>query len=547
MVQKRKKTPDELNNDSKNVQDGHTQDTAIVISEDEDFQERNARDIKKVKLSDDKTINTPVEKESPIKLFYCPALEDTIDQNPNYDTVMFSELIGVKDLKETYQFNFTVDLEFFLTFLHPEFVKKKKKITFITGSTLFPDENPSRQLLKRHFSISEVIAHIPNRYGTHHTKMMINFFEDDSLEIVIMTCNITKLDLGGLTQMCWRSGRLSKCSKKECEPLTIGGRFKRDIKNYLLKYKNGRMNTLASLLEEYNFKNIEVELISSSPGSYDIANLEDDDEIYGYGKLYQVLRRNDLLIDNIAKNEKYNVLAQASAISFPFATSKGNTSSIFTHLLCPLFFASKLKLFPCLEPGLKSSILHQKNLNYQPSIIFPSVRNVADNCVGFGAGGAIHFNYTQSYLHKNQYEQNIKPYLSLWDPKDGVITYRENVSPHVKLYMVDNGDNWSSLKWVFMGSHNLSKQAWGGVKRDPSPENPSKYDISSYELGVLVPGNNFKLTPSYRSNKLENKEVLPIRLPFKLPPKKYNADDKPWSTSVKLDNSIKDKYGNTFN
>ncbi|RLV94167.1 Tyrosyl-DNA phosphodiesterase 1 [Spathaspora sp. JA1] len=419
---------------------------------------------------------------SPIRLLYNPSYPDHELSKVNKDTVRIYDLIGSSELQETYQFNFTIDIPFFTSFLDSSFETQQKKLVFISGRQHFEDDIANEQIFRR-FNISEIVADIPNRFGTHHTKMMINFFAGDTVEIVIMTCNLAKLDFGGLTQMLWRSGRLPRVRKSRQIP-EIGKRFQTDLMNYLNKYNKKQITQLSTRLKEYDFSSVNVELIASTPGTY---NMTKETEIYGYGKLYQALSRNSLLVDNQEGQSKYNVLAQASAISYPFSVEKFSTAGIFSHLLCPLIFSQKEE-FRLLQPGPESFRSHQKKHNYNPIIVYPTAEEVANSNVGFRCGGAIHFDYSRSFVHKNYYQQAIKPYLHKWNSNGNITsTGREKVMPHVKLYMCDNGDNWSSLNWVYMGSHNLSKQAWGSRKGNKFiNSDPSEYQISSYELGVLI-------------------------------------------------------------
>lgn len=502
-------------------------------------------------------------KRSAIRLMHNPSysLDDAhADLEVNKDTVTLTDLIGSEDLKETYQFNFSVDLEFFLMHMHLKFSKMNKKITFITGSILLDAQNSDQDLafIKSKFNIHEVVADLPIRFGTHHTKMMINFYENDTCEIVIMTCNLQKIDFGGLTQMCWRSGRLKRTNKPTISKR--GARFQKDLKNYLLRYKKKSLQELSRLLNDYDFLSICVELVASTPGYFNMEDMTQESEIYGYGKFYQVLKRNNLLIDNSHGHKKFNILAQVSSISYPFALNKQKTSSVFSHLLCPLIFAGQNKVaFDLLEPGAHLFKEHQTNHNYQPYIVYPSAEDVARSNVGFTSGQAIHFKYLTSATHRNQYEQNIKPYLYKWrsDPADE--TGRQNVPPHVKLYICDNGDNWSTFRWVLMGSHNLSKQAWGGKQELKFTNNdPRKFKVASYELGVLIPGSPkpqeetkqecaTDLAPVYGSDSfLKGNKKTPVRMPFKLPPMKYDVTDQPWCAQLNYGSKLKDRFGQSY-
>ena len=482
---------------------------------------------------------TPLKNEptSAIKLFYNPSYElhDSLSKHAseyNQDTVTLNELIGIKDLDETFQFNFSIDIPFFLTHMHPEFVKRKRKITFITGRQQLSVFDEELQNLLSIFNLNEIIADLPDRFGTHHTKMMINFFENQLCEVVIMTCNITKLDIGGLTQMCWRSGRLALGTTK---PDSMGYRFQRDLTDYLKRYKKKKLSELANRIMEYDFSSINVELVASAPGYFDMDDITTNSEVYGFGKLYQVLKRNNLLIKDTSKH--HNMLSQVSSIAYPVVSEKFHTSSIFTHILCPLIFDDPQ--FSMLSPGRETTRNHQKLYNYTPTIVYPTAQEVSQANVGFGAGASIHFNYTRSHAHENQYKQNILPYLHKWTSKADTAG-RNHVPPHVKLYLCDNGDEWKSIKWALLCSHNLSKQAWGA----PKSKHGRTYHLASYDLGVLVPGTPHTLTPTYLHDHLKNC-LAPLRLPFKVPPEPYGDSDQPWSPHMNF-GELKDRFGNTY-
>ncbi|KAM9897758.1 hypothetical protein OXX79_006694 [Metschnikowia pulcherrima] len=442
----------------------------------------------------------------------CDLSEPGNDAN-NVDTVSLSDLIGSADLLETYQFNFSVQLPLFLTFLHENFTKNDRKIHFITGDTVF-DSPEMRDAVRSKFNISDARAPLPNRFASHHTKMMVNVFENGDAEVIIMTSNLTPLDICGLTQAVWRSGKL----KKGPTTTTSGKRFRFDLLRYLARYGLSVTKKLISVVEKYDFSSVDVELVASAPGIHDV-HVSTSNELYGYAKLRQVLERNGLLIS--ATRLRHNILAQVTSIAYPYTSQKGHVSSVFSHILCPLMFENWRK---DLSPGAQSFENHQKVFNYSPRLIFPTKSDVAKSNLGQVSGAALHFKYEDSTIHRAQYEQTIKKYLCKW-ATSGNVTGREKLTPHVKYYACDNGDDWQSLKWVMVGSHNLSKQAWGY----PKPKtNGSKMDIASYELSVLIPQGARKLTPVYGADTLSDEKCTPVRFPFVVPPTPYEADDLPW-------------------
>ncbi|EEQ38274.1 putative tyrosyl-DNA phosphodiesterase [Clavispora lusitaniae] len=491
--------------------------------------------------SEDEMVEPPTSQpvsstpKSSIRLLYNSSYkltDELTDTDVNVDTVTVHDLVGAPDLLETFQFNFNVDLEYFLTFLHPNFAKNKRKIVFVTG-TAYLAGHPLREIIKAKYNISECIAPLPNRFASHHSKMMINFYPHDQVEIIIMTCNLTQLDFGGLTQSVWRSGKL----KRGKTTAKLGSRFKQDLERYLLKYKMATIEKVVQRLRDYNYNSVGVELVASAPGTYSIDHIDENDETYGYGKLRQVLQRNDLLIKDTEKH--HNILAQVTSIAYPYSSRKGDTASILSHLLCPLMFSHWKKH---LEPGTQSTSKHQEEFKYKPQLVFPTVKEVASSNFGFLSGSAVHFKHSGSLIHQKQYEQNVKPYLCKWSTPENV-TGRERVTPHVKYYACDNGDGWNTLKWVLVGSHNLSKQAWG------YPEAKSKgqtFDVASYELSVLVPGSGKNLVPVFKKDVSSDTITIPVRFPFKLPPTRYGENDLPWSAGSDY-GKLKDRWGNLHN
>lgn len=441
---------------------------------------------------------------SPFRLLYCPS---NTSINGNNDTVRLGDLIGESLMMETYQFNFSVEIQLVLDYLHPDFLTNKRPLTFITGTNIL---DPATR--KSYPFISQVVARLPDRYGSHHTKMMINIF-NASLEVIIMTANFTKMDFGGYTQMCWRSGKLPKGSTT----LKKGQQFQKDLGDYLRKYQDPKLTALSHKLENYSFNAIDVDLVTSAPGQYSLEQLDDDTEIYGYGKLFQVLKRTGNLLP---PDKHHNILAQVSSIASPLSTTKSAVSSIFTHVLCPII-AGDLKVLP---PGDTKS--HQQLFNYKPHIIYPSIQDMLKNDLGFRAGEMLHYNFTTGDGFK-QY-QLLKPYFYKWN--NGDVSGRETTLPHVKMFMCDNGDEWKTLKWVLLTSHNLSKQAWGYGGRDVE-----YYKVSSYEVGVLVLGGK----PVYGTDKGG------VRLPFVLPPTKYHKIEQPFSI-LKNYGDVRDRFGKTW-
>lgn len=122
--------------------------------------------------------------------------------------------------------------------------------------------------------------------------------------------------------------------------------------------------------------------------------------------------------------------------------------------------------------------------------------------------------------------------------------------PHIKTFARYNDQN---LAWFLLTSANLSKAAWGALQK-----NNSQLMIRSYELGVLFlpspiqgQGLQFSCTDdgglsesdcgsaenSDAMRKLvtltregsKTSEIIPLPVPYELPPEPYSSEDVPWS------------------
>lgn len=495
-----------------------------------------------------------------VHVLYNPSYDDPVKSRiANAGAVTIESLVGSEDLIELFQFNFSIEYDFFMSYFAPKFSREKRPITFITTCPMTGEEEA---FMKKYFNFKMVVPTNIPRFGSHHTKLMINFFDDNTCQVVIMTCNLAKIDFGALTQMLWKSERLPRGRTTTPQ----GVRFQNDFANYLRRYGQPELHRLVTRLSKFNFLSVRVELLASAPGVYEIDNYEEN---YGLGKLYHILKRNRLLLpppsfSPVKSNTNYNILAEISSIAYPYKTENNQPYNIFIHLLCPLMFEDELKNFN-IAAGSLGAKAHQKSHNYTPHILFPSVNDIASNNMGYGAGRAVHFNYTLNSINRNHYRL-LKPYMCKWNTiaAEGVndhgtpatsqkvqnsVAGREEVVPHVKIFLADNGDDWKSLRWFLLTSHNLSKQGWGApIKAKGSQSSQSlgfqQFSISSYELGVLVPRPQNYHTLSSAKTEIDGTAGPSICVPFNLPPTPYGRSDLPWSPQV--NSSLPDRFGEVF-
>ncbi|CDK24544.1 unnamed protein product [Kuraishia capsulata CBS 1993] len=487
----------------------------LIVIEDDEIADADANDdIQEIKT---RSVSPPHKKQrlpetnvktetitSPISLFST----ELSNRQDNRDCLDFKDFVAHPDLVKTYQFNFMIDIEFLFESLGRNL--GKCEVCLVTSlKSLVMDAELFTQLKVTTCDVKMA------RYGTHHTKMMINFFRDGTLQIVIHTANLTYAQFNYNAQTLWKSPILKKRSE------TRSTNFKADLTRYLRSYHLEKMDELSEILAEYDFSEISAEFISSSPGDYVLDLDHPGETLSGYGKLYQVLNANNLIPQDHQKHLK--VVAQISTIASPYELSR----NIFLHLLAPMVNGST---FP-LSDGALAVFDSGKQDNYDAIVVFPTDEEVKNCASGELAGAAILYQPYPKYYNPNLegHRKALKRAFHRWISK--VETGREKFPPHCKTYCATD-DDYATLKWVLMTSSNLSKQAWGCPGKNLSPDSRvQKYKIQSFEAGVLLHSGQFgglPLVPEYVSNTSNKNNSVPIRLPFSLPPVRYTAKDKPW-------------------
>lgn len=494
-----------------------------------------------------KTAPVDTQLRSRIRLFCNP------DYCSNYnihdgdkDTVSMNDLLGSTQLKHSYQFNFMIDMAFVTKFAKSTNVK----FTLINQSQSEFLHIPDNLWEKYQIHSIDASKNL-KKYGSHHTKMMINFFNDETCQIVIHSMNLTHADYLLQTQMAWVSPRLKFDNTKSNDikngSLKIdqtGLLFKRDLFRYLGRYEEPEINELMESLRSYNFDPIDVVFIGSAPGEYKYHDKEKLKDVnsppcFGYGRLWQIIQQHKL------QSLDGSFIAQMSSISGPFDGFKRN---IFVHVLTS-----------CVESGYPFA----KNSNYEfergkrkvePMIIWPTVKEILSNFGGAQSGRALFYTTNGKWQGYKRQAEVLKNYLYKWrcssSSNKSEQSKREYLSPHVKTYTLTE-DRFKTLKWFILTSANVSSHAWGKpMKFDPANKTLLHYEIGSYEVGVFVVPERLhlasdngheqlkrvQLIPTYGRDTLPNGTAtasdtiqFPIRLPYDTPLEKYGVGDEPWA------------------
>ncbi|KAJ5176004.1 uncharacterized protein N7482_001881 [Penicillium canariense] len=490
---------------------------------------------------------------SPVQLTH---IRDFPEQS-NVDTVKLRDILGDPMIRECWQFNYLFDVDFLMSNFDED-VRGLVKVKVVHGSWERESANRIRveEACSRYANVEPVIAYMAERFGTHHSKMMILLRHDDLAQVVIHTANMIHGDWTNMTQAVWRSPLLPL--QKPGTPATAsmrpafgtGARFKRDLLSYLKEYGQKKTGSLVRELNRFDFDLVRATLIASAPSKQVVSSLDSDEStLWGWPALKDALsripRHSKIQKEAELPPKQPHIVIQISSIASLGQTDKW-LKEIFFKALAPRPTTPQPKY----------------------SIIFPTPDEIRRSLEGYGSGGSIHMK-TQSAPQQKQLRY-MRPYLCHWagdgpstsnyiDLSEGNQLKREagrgRAAPHIKTYIrYADADTMESIDWAMVTSANLSTQAWG------TAVNPNgEVKISSWEIGVVVwpelfvdeksteskeagsPGalmvpcfGRDQPGPSGLASVAENEAstVVGFRMPYDLPLTPYSASDEPWCATA---------------
>ena len=347
-----------------------------------------------------------------------------LSASSNVDTVCLDDILGNPLIKEVWVFNFCFDIDWMMQFFDPD-VRDLVQVKIIHGSWRNEDSNKIAidDACHRWKNVAAFKAHLPDQFGTHHSKMFVLFTHDEQAEVVVHTANMLQKDWTNMTQAVWRTGLLSKQTEKDCEvgPIGSGSRFKRDLLAYLKEYKKSAQ-ALVKQLQDYDFGLVRGALVASVPSKFNnsLTSSTKEQHLWGYPQLREVLlhgSRNERSTDRDGHDTPAHLIAQVSSIA---TLPNGWLQNLVASTNPPLHDTDKVSIKQS-PPTL--------------AVIYPTAPNVADSLDGYAAGGSIHTK-AQSATHLTQVN-NLRPHLCQWTkgPVENFRAGREKAAPHIKTYV----------------------------------------------------------------------------------------------------------------
>lgn len=430
-----------------------------------------------------------LKKAAPYNYF----LTTVTASKPTHDdplSITFQELLDTSlgELESSVQFNFMVDPGWLLA--QYAFAKcSQQPLLILYGS----DMQGLSDINKKRPNVTALKVQIPTPIGVHHTKMMLLFYKDKSLRVVISTANLYEDDWDNRVQGVWVSDKIP--SLTDGVSFTNHGEsktnFRSDLMRYLISYNIPKLQPIIARIRESDFSGVNVFFISSVPGSHkDTGNGIQ----YGHARVGKLLSENSAPID-----DSNAIVVQCSSI--------GSLGSSAAYYLTGEIAASFKK--DSAPIGLRRT----PNVKF----VYPSLNNVISSHDGLAGGGCLPYN---SATHEKQ--RWLNEYLYQWKASS---RNRNAAMPHIKSYCrySDRG-----LYWFILTSANMSRSAWGAMNKGNKTLNPT-LRINSFEVGVVFFPRVILGTERFPMNSGQQKNENPIfKLPFDIPLVPYSSDDVPY-------------------
>ncbi|XP_055370935.1 probable tyrosyl-DNA phosphodiesterase isoform X2 [Condylostylus longicornis] len=447
--------------------------------------DRNIHDYISVVLPKGNTAKK-LEKAAPYNIFLTTITASPLTHHEPL-SITFQEILdeSLGEIESSLQINFMVDIGWLLG--HYYFAGCLDKPLLV----LYGDETPELQTIsKSKPQVTAIKVNMPSPFSTHHTKMMIFNYKDNSMRVVISTANLYEDDWHNRTQGIWISPRLPALNN---DSDTMAGdsstNFKQDLMLYLVEYKIPKLQTWIAKIRKTDFSSINVFLVASAPGGFRSSSVRGHP--FGHARLGYLLGKHSAKID-----ENVPIVAQSSSIG---------------------------SLGPNVQTWVEKDFINSLRKDSTPlgirrvpqfKFIYPSYGNVKNSHDDLLGGGCLPYSKTT-----NDKQPWLKNHLYQWISKS---RYRNQAMPHIKTYCRWNDDE---LYWFVLTSANLSKAAWGSFNKAAKIEPALR--IMNYEVGVLflpkfITGENtFPL-------KKDRDGVPAFPMPYDIPLRPYGTDDKPF-------------------
>ncbi len=417
--------------------------------------------------------------------FFLTKIRDSPGTHAEARSIYIADLLHPRlgDLKRTLQINFMVEWDWLR--MNYEVTKNDSKPLLI----LHGEDNPDLRPANLPDNVKAVRIRSKYPYGTHHTKIMLLHYEDDSVRVVVSTANLVSGDWENRTQGLWVSPRCPRLEEEEAESAEAKGEAKTGFKaaflRYLKYYEVSPLRTYIETVKCCDFSAVNVFFVASVPNAHKGRELD----LWGHKAVAAILRKH-LKAKSVDKS--WPLVMQCSSIG-----SLGNNEALWFKGE----FAQTL-----------STTTSSTTTASDVSVVYPSKSDVFQSHDGLLGGGCLPYS-------RRTHEKQIwlEKYFCRWRAHS---THRNRAMPHIKTYTRLSPDTTSSSSFFLLTSANLSKAAWGSLNKAKD-----SLLVMSYEAGVIF-------LPEFVYGKEVFELGSEISLPYDVPLTPYTAADTPWFMDI---------------
>lgn len=388
-------------------------------------------------------------------------------------------------------------------------------------------------------------------YGVHHTKLFLVGFCNDTLRVVIHTANLRPSDIHAKAQGVFFqdfSPKTSPASTTASSPSNNTSSSSSPFEDGLLDYLDTYRYTtpriwkpgtspafLRGVLKRYDFSTAKAVLIPSTPGYHRL------DAPRGHLQVRRAVQQyTSTPSSTCSQGHADESPSQAKKPPAPIVcqfSSMGSLTEKYLHEM-QASFDTQLARRPLTQTTWTATTKKTTLPPLHLQLVYPTVTEIRDSIEGYRGGASVpgrSTNVSKSFL---------RPLYHTWSGGKGKDTtaavssplWKARQVPHIKTYfqLADGGD---SLSYLVLGSHNLSKAAWGAIQKDGRSGGVRLF-IRHWELSVLVSPTTLgseRLVPwtAEQSEDSLRPGDCRVPLPYCHRPNRYAAQDVPWAVDLR--------------
>ena len=437
---------------------GQTADVIDLTSEDESISTLSA--VIDLTIPDTKERKVPSKPRinSPFKMLRSVLYDDETPLSQNLITL--KDILGDETLRESILFSFQFDLNFVMDCFHENI----KSITIVAQlNTIVPFEPSQGPKARRIFSRLNTIAFPMPPFSCHHSKMIFNYYADNSCKIFLPSSNLSYYEVNLPQQVCWCSPTLPYDPDRKSRQDVP---FKVSLLEYLNSYNKREVNQLIKRLKDIDFTPLEdVEFIFSTPNKKVNSGMK---------MLASFINEGKIVVPPDDGSSTSHFLCQTSSIGA--SLNRAVPVNMFTHTIIPL--CTGILSYNQESNGKKAMIYvpsetvktEFKSRRIIPYIIFPTKYESLNGPTGSAASGWFHFDYSKDKI--GYYKMLAEEFKVFYKQDSKKSADKRNKRPfvpsHSKFYLSstttenDTSPNqFKNLNWCIFTSANLSVSAWG--------------------------------------------------------------------------------------